>query len=103
MLPVFEAFDFILQVVVVVTAAVVGAVDVVVEVADDVLFNRPRFFSDPIEPFNKSGLSTSGPPNSVNWCNQQHSIASIPSSTYWIKIRYLNFFFFCYITSKTFG
>lgn len=57
MLPEVETFAFILLVV---TA---GAVDVVVDVAADA-FTSPRFFNEPIEPFNKSGLSTSGPPNS---------------------------------------
>lgn len=56
-LPEVETFALILLVV---TA---GAVDVVVDVAADA-FTRPRFFNEPIEPFNKSGLSTSGPPNS---------------------------------------
>lgn len=74
MLPEVETFALILLVV---TA---GAVDVVVDVAADA-FTTPRFFSEPIEPFNKSGLSTSGPPNSWSCCNQQHNIASIPSST----------------------
>lgn len=74
MLPEVETFALILLVV---TA---GAVDVVVDVAADA-FTTPRFFNEPIEPFNKSGLSTSGPPNSCSCCNQQHSIASIPSST----------------------
>lgn len=69
MLPEVEAFALILLVV---TA---GAVDVVVDVAADaadtadafafaLAFTTPRFFNEPIEPFNKSGLSTSGPPNS---------------------------------------
>lgn len=59
------------------TLFVPDAVFVVVLVA---LF-KPRFFSEPIEPFSRSGFSTSGPPNSCSCCNQQHSIASIPSST----------------------
>ena len=41
----------------------------------------PRFLSDPIDPFSRSGFSTSGPPNSCSCWSQQHSIASIPSST----------------------
>lgn len=65
MLPDVETLAFILLVVVTVLVTA-GAVDVVVDVADDVLFTRPIFFSDPIEPFNKSGLSTSGPPNSCS-------------------------------------
>lgn len=64
----------------VVDAAAAVAVPLPAAVAA-VLFN-PRFFNEPIEPFNKSGLSTSGPPNSCNCCSQQHSIASMPSSTY---------------------
>lgn len=59
--------------------AVVPAPVVVAPAA--VLF-KPRFFNEPIEPFNKSGLSTSGPPNSCNCWSQQQSIASMPSSTY---------------------
>lgn len=46
-----------------------------------VAFASPKFFNEPIDPFNKSGLSTSGPPNSCSCCSQQQSIASIPSST----------------------
>lgn len=45
---------------------------------------KPKFLSDPIEPFSRSGFSTpptSGPPNSCNCCSQQQSIASMPSST----------------------
>lgn len=74
MLPEVETLVFILLVV---TA---GAVDVVVDVVADA-FTSPRFFNEPMEPFNRSGLSTSGPPNSWSCCNQQHNIASIPSST----------------------
>lgn len=82
MLPVVETLAFILlAAAVVVVAVTAGAVDVVVDVAVDVLFTTPRFFNEPIEPFNRSGLSTSGPPNSCSCCSQQHSIASMPSST----------------------
>lgn len=45
---------------------------------------KPRFLSEPIEPFSRSGFSTaptSGPPNSCNCWSQQQSIASMPSST----------------------
>lgn len=91
-LPVVETFVLILLVV---TA---GAVDVVVDVAAEAAdaFTRPIFFKPSIEPFNKSGLSTSGPPNSWSCCNQQHNIASIPSSTCsgvsrkWRKYAYTN-------------
>lgn len=98
MLPVVEAFVVFAWVV------VIGAVDVEVDVVDVfaavavivvadaggpgtvvvvavVVLASPRFFNDPMDPFNKSGFSTSGPPNSCNCCNQQHNIASIPSST----------------------
>lgn len=103
MLPVVEAFAIFawlvvfgaIDVVVVdVFAAVVAIVaadagagpGAVVVLAIVVVLASPRFFNDPMDPFNKSGFSTSGPPNSCNCCNQQHSIASIPSSTYKIKV-----------------
>lgn len=101
MLPVVEAFAVFawlvvigaIDVVVVDVFAIVVIVVVVAVVADTsgprvvlvivvVVLANPRFFNDPMDPFNKSGFSTSGPPNSCNCCNQQHSIASIPSSTY---------------------
>lgn len=63
----------------------VAAADVEAVAADDGApgsgGNRLRFFNEPMDPFSKSGLSTSGPPNSCSCCNQQQSIASIPSST----------------------
>lgn len=42
--------------------------------------------TDVPEPCSRSGLSTSGPPNSCNCCRKQQSIASIPSSTWNTKI-----------------
>lgn len=97
MLPVVEAFAVFAWLVVigaddVVVVDVFAATAVVIVVVDAggpgvmlvvvvVVLARPRFFNDPMDPFNKSGFSTSGPPNSCNCCNQQHSIASIPSST----------------------
>lgn len=80
MLPGVE-FALILVVVVVAVAVTAGVADVVVVEATDDALAKPRFFNEPIEPFKRSGLSTSGPPNSCNCCSQQHNIASIPSST----------------------
>lgn len=52
-----------------VATVVCGAVDVVAVVVTDafdavVVFTTPIFFNEPIDPLSKSGLSTSGPPNS---------------------------------------
>lgn len=67
-------------------AAAVDDVTVVeTDALDVVALGKPKFFNEPMEPFSKSGLSTSGPPNSCNCCSQQHSIASMPSSTFVLK------------------
>lgn len=62
-------------------AAVDDVTAVDTDAFDVVALAIPKFFSEPMEPFSRSGLSTSGPPNSCNCCSQQQSMASMPSST----------------------